>query len=79
MSELDSNKTIEQLLSELMQARADLDAAEASEKQASNRLSDARNVFNGVTKRLDIAYRKLRESAPRSTDWHSEIHSGSPV
>jgi hypothetical protein len=69
MSELDRNKTIEQLLTELTEARKRLDETTEAERTARSQRIDAVNVFNGVTKRLDAAYRKLRESAPHDTDW----------
>ena len=79
MSELEGNKTILQMLAELTNARVKLDAAIEEDKAADRRLSDARNVFNGVTKRLDAAYKKFRESAPWNTDWHSAEHKGGAV
>jgi len=72
MSELDGNIPIEKILAELNEARLKLDAAVEEEKAASARLTDAQNVYNGTTRRLDVAMRKLRESAPKDTDWNRE-------
>jgi hypothetical protein len=79
MIELDGNKTIEQLFVELQAARLKLEEAIEQEKAIDHRLTDARNVFNGITKKLDAAYKKLRESAPWNTEWHSAEHKGGAV
>jgi chromosome segregation ATPase len=76
MSELDGNKTIEQLLAELQEARKRLDETTEAEQAARMQSTNARNVYNGLTKRLDAAYAKLRASAPRDTDWNQAGKGG---
>ena len=70
MSTLDgSPKTLEQLFLELKAAGDALEVARTEASTASNRSTDALNVYNGITKQIDAAMRKLREGAPRSTNW----------
>ncbi len=78
MSELDGNKAIEQLFAELAQARVAFDAATEAEKDYANKKRDALNLSNGISKRIDAAVRKMRESAPPGTAWSTE-QEGSPT
>jgi len=70
------NETIEQLLAQLQEARKDLDEKTAEEQSARNRHVDARNVYNGITKKIDVAMRKLREGYPQDSDWRNGQREG---
>jgi hypothetical protein len=65
----ENGKTIEQLLAELKGAHDALEAAKAEVSKANNRHTDALNVFNGITHKLDAAMAVLRRAAPEQTDW----------
>jgi hypothetical protein len=77
---MSEEKTLEQLLTEQREAEKALLAAMEQEKKeneearqivvkAENRTRDALNVFNGLTKRIDVALQKMRESSPLGTAW----------
>jgi hypothetical protein len=82
MAGLDGNKekSLEQLLIdhaaaktalEAAMAKQDEDLAEAREieEKAEARVIDARNMFNGIARKIDEALAELRAEAPAGTAW----------
>lgn len=51
------------------EAQAAYEEAAAAERAASSRETQARNNLNNAQKALDAAVSKLREAAPRQSDW----------
>lgn len=51
------------------EAQAAYDEAAAAERAASSRETQARNNLNNAQKAFDAAVSKLREAAPRQSDW----------
>jgi hypothetical protein len=76
---MSEEKTIEQLIAELRDARTNLERATEEEKLADHRVTDARNVYNGICKRVDASIQKLKEGAPWNTEWHSQLHPGRAI
>ncbi len=66
---MSEEKTIEQLLAELNEAKATLETETVEEAKASHRVIDARNVYNGISKRIDAALAKLKSDSPAGTNW----------
>jgi predicted nucleic acid-binding Zn-ribbon protein len=59
------------------QEQKDLEEALELKTKASNRTKDARNVYDGIAKRIDKAILELRKASPEGTAWHGdgEIHA----
>jgi len=81
MSELDGDKTIEQLFAELAEAEnhletvrvnaaATIKAAGEMETKAANQTKDALNLYNGAARRIEEAMGKIRAAAPHGTIWN---------
>ncbi len=77
---MSEEKTIEQLLSELNEAKLKLEQETEQEKydhiraaelqsKAHNRVRDALNVYNGISRRIDEAIAKIKSAAPSCTAW----------
>jgi len=76
----EETKTISELFADLDDARKHLEEVRAMNSQDSqqilfmeeksrNRLNDAFNVFNGITKRIDLILLKMKAEAPDMTKW----------
>jgi hypothetical protein len=70
-----NEQTIEQIIAEHREAQKVLEGRIEEEKTASRRTTDARNVFNGICKRLDAAVLQMKKEAPWNTDWYSNLHT----
>lgn len=66
------------LVDRVYEAREQLEAAQAAEKEKSRITTEALNAFNKATKDLDSAMAPLRKFAPWSTEWASRGR-GEPV
>jgi hypothetical protein len=74
---MSEEKTIEQLLAELNEAKAALVAATEEEIKASHRVTDSQNVYNGICKKIDAALAKMKNDSPAGTDWRMGARGGS--
>ncbi len=77
---MSEEKTIEQLLAELNEAKLKLEQATEQERKdqveaaeleakARNRVRDALDVYNGISRRIDEAIAKIKAAAPSCTAW----------
>lgn len=65
----DSPGGLAQLFNDLHTAAVGLMEAEKEERVAASNTTYRRNEVNSIQKAIDAEMKKLRESAPRGTDW----------
>jgi hypothetical protein len=77
---MSEEKTLEQLLADQREAKKALESAMEQQKKddaealeisrkATHRVQDARQVYDGIAKRIDAALAKMRQESPEGTVW----------
>lgn len=67
---------MDELFKAYREASRELDEAEASERAAASRATNARNKVNDLQKKIDAEMLRVKGEASWNTNWHSERTRG---